>query len=362
MLAASGCAGLQLRDDGRRVDDLRARARALGVEAPDPLALPAEVRTRVLADVRADGTELQRLERLNRYLRAPGGLAFQYDADATRTAAQAWDARGGDCLSYAHLFNALARALGVGVHYVRYREAEGYEERDGQFVAVTHVGTLYSDFKTTALVELSGRAPSWRVSDYELLQDDEALALHLSNHAAGLLARGDAPGAERVLRLLVDAAPGLPELHANLGVALMRQGRHAEALALLERAAERFPEFVPLYVNAAIAARNAGQQARADALAEKARSSWTDPFVPFMRGTWLFEQGRYAAAAQLLARAQALKPKSVLFAAWLARAQLMAGRAESARQSFALAETLNAAHPVVDEFLRLHPELGGPRR
>ncbi len=344
----SGCAVLRTRSDGRRLEALIAEAREQSLALPDPLVLPPEVQDEVLRQVSREGTELERIRRLHRWLRDKTGLGFRYDAVHTRTAAEAWVARTGDCLSYAHLFNALSRFLHVPANYVRYREAQTYEERNGQFLVVSHVASLYNDYRVTVLVDLTGDAPSSRISDYELLGDDEAAALHYSNLAMEQLAAGDTATPEKLLRLLIVRTPSLPEIHNNLGAVLLRQGRHAEALAVLERAIAKFPDFVPLYVNGALAARGSGRDAISDAYAEKARSSWTDPFLPFVRGTWLLDRGHPTEAVKLLRRAVSLKPESAMFRAWLAKALFAAGLSDEARAERDEARRLNPRHPMLE--------------
>lgn len=257
-LLATGCATNRTRGDGRRLDALIEAGKDRALSLPDPLTLDPAIAERVLQQVSREGTELERIRRLHRWLRDNSGLGFRYDALHTRTANDAWAARTGDCLSYAHLFNALARFLLVPVNYVRYREAQTYEERDGQFLVVSHVASLNNDYRVTVLVDLTGDAPTSRVSDYELLGDDEAAALHYSNLAMEQLAAGDTATPERLLR---ERTPRLPEIHNNLGAVLLRQGRAQEAHVILQRAVARFPDFVPRYVNAALAARGAGQDA-----------------------------------------------------------------------------------------------------
>ncbi len=350
----TGCATLRERSDERRSDSLLAELDAQGVHLAAPLAVSKEVKERVEREVRLEGTELERMRRLHWFLR--GQLGFRYDPNLTLGAQQAWDQKRGDCLSYAHLFNALSRFLQVPVNYVRYRGTTTYEERSGALVVVSHVASLYNDYKVTVLVELTGTAPSWRVSDYEHLGDDEALALHFSNLAMEHLQQGDVRWAEKVLKVLIARTPNLPELQVNYAAVLMRDGRQDEALALLQRALERFPDFHPLYVAAAIAADNAGRDDLAEKYAEAARNSHVDPFVPFMRGVWLMEKNQFGAAVQLFTHARDLKPQSALFAAWLARAQLLEGHEAEALRTFALATQLDPRHPVLEDFRKLHPE------
>ncbi|MFT3837548.1 MAG: tetratricopeptide repeat protein [Myxococcaceae bacterium] len=350
----TGCATLRTRSDGRRSDALLTQLDAQGIHLDPPLTISNEMKERVEREVRFEGTELARMQRLHSFLRTQ--LGFKYDPNLTVGAEEAWAGRRGDCLSYAHLFNALARFIQVPVNYVRYRGTTTYEERSGALVVVSHVASLYNDYKVTVLVELTGTAPSWRVSDYEHLGDDEAVALHFSNLAMEHLQKGDVTWAKKVLEVLLVRTPDLPELQVNYAAVLLRQGHQDEALALLQKALDRFPDFHPLYVAAAIAADSAGRDDLAEKYAELARNAHVDPFVPFMRGVWLMEKHQYRAAGQLFTHATDLKPQSALFAAWLARAQLLQGDESEAIRTFEKAQQLDPRHPVLEDFKKLHPE------
>jgi tetratricopeptide (TPR) repeat protein len=354
----SGCATFGFRLDDLRMHSMLVDARGEGFTLADPLEIDSAMRETVEVQIGHHGTELERLHRLNRWLRGEYGLGFKYDANATRTAKEAFYARRGDCLSYAHLFTALARQIGVSMGYVRYREAQSYDERNGQFTVVSHVASVFSNYRMTVLVELNGVPESYRMSDYETLGDDEAAALHASNLAMEAFERGERDVPEKVLRFLSARTPNLPEVHNNLAAVLLRRGRAHEALAVVKGAIGRFPDFVPLYVNGALAARREGEDAQSEEWAEKARAA--DPFMPFVKGTWLFEKGKYAAAEQLIGRARSMRPQSVVFTAWLARVEWMAGKRDEARAMFAEARRLAPTAPVLDEVTKRVPELGAP--
>ena len=99
----------------------------------------------------------------------------------------------------------------------------------------------------------------------------------------------------------------------------------------------------------ALAARGAGENALAEKLAENARSSWTDPFLPFVRGTWLLDRGHAKEAVKLFERAVSLKPASAMFHAWLARALLEAKRESDAKVEFEAARRINPTHPMLED-------------
>jgi Flp pilus assembly protein TadD len=347
-VVAAGCASLPRPTDAQRLRELIAAAGTIGETIDDPLALEPAASDRVLREVGHTGTELERLTRLSRWLSDPAGLHFRYDLLHTRTAAQAWATASGDCLSYAHLFNAAGRLLGVPMRYVRYQAPRSYEDRDGRLVVVTHVGSLYRAEHGTVLVELTGEAFSSWMSDYEELRDDEAAALHASNLAIERLASGDAEAPARLLRVLVAHEPRLPELRNNLGAILLRRGDYDEALAVLQRAIVDFPSYVPLYVNASQAARAAGRRELAEALAAQADAPWTDPFVPFVQGALLLDRGQPAAAVEVLQRVAELKPDSATFQVWLARGLVEVGRRREARAAYERARKLNPHHQMLD--------------
>lgn len=318
------------------------------LQLPHPWALNEALRETAQKAVGRHGSPWERLVRLNRYLRDSQGLHFIYNPDATRTAQDALATRNGDCLSYANLFVALARALDVPVHFVRVREAQFFDERGHQFVVVSHVAVFYADTTANVVVEYSGQAPSWKVSDYSLLSDDEAVALHYSNLAMEELAHSEETTRARlIMELLMQHAPTVPEVHNNYAAVLMRENRHREAMAVLEEGIRRFPTFAPLLLNASQVAHVLGDDARSEQYAAEVRSSTKDPFLPFIRGTRQLELGHYAAAEQLLARAHQLKPDSITFGAYLTKAQWMNGKRDEAQETLQTLERQSPDHPLV---------------
>ncbi len=327
----------------RLVDELAVSGLVLG----DPLALPPEVLALAEDEIGIRGTVAERLSRLAAWLVAEDGVGFRYDALQTRTAAQAWATRSGDCLSYAHLLHAMARHLRVPMQYVRFRAPRGYEERGGQLVVVTHVASLYDLDRETILVDLGGDRANVMRSDYQRLAAYEAMALHASNLAMAELGRGEAAVAERLLRVLLTHAPQLPDLHNNLGAVLLHRQRYAEALRVLQQAIERFPTYVSLYVNGALAARAAGRPKLAQQLSDRAEAPWTDPFVPFVRAAQLLEEGRAAEGVEILQRVVKLAPGSATFQVHLARGLFALGKPVEAQAAFARAAALDPRNPLL---------------
>jgi tetratricopeptide (TPR) repeat protein len=161
------------------------------------------------------------------------------------------------------------------------------------------------------------------------------------------LGRGVVARPERLLRILLAAAPQLPDLHNNLGAVLVHRKRYGEALVVLQEALARFPSYVPLYVNASLAARGLGHTALADQLTAKAQAPWTDPFIPFVRGARLVEEGRVAEGVAVLRQVVKLSPASATFQAHLARGLLALGKRKEALVAFGRARELDPRHPML---------------
>ena len=86
---------------------------------------------------------------------------------------------------------------------------------------------------------------------------------HLNYRSFVLESEGDLPQAERVLREALDVEPDDSATRSNLGRVLLRQGRYAEAVDHLQRAAELSPSSVSARRALAEARRLAGLDAPA---------------------------------------------------------------------------------------------------
>lgn len=298
----------------------------------DPLEVNGELAYRVLQEVGQHGSPDQRALELLRWLRAEK-KRFAYAEGESYTAAEAFQARRGDCFAVTNLFVALARLLGIDARYAYVREGE-YRDQDGRFVISTHVAAVYGRGRDERIVDFIRDPDARNLYLYQPLTDGAAAALFNSNLAVQQLQRGHADIAEAMLRLLLEREPELPELQANLGAVLLHQKRAREARALLDAALGRFPAYAPLYANAIAADLALGDDASARAHQERARAiADGDPLLVFGEGLRRYEHQDYAAASERFQRAASLLPSSASVWAWLARAQHADGHAGPATES-----------------------------
>lgn len=176
----------------------------------------------------------RRLELLMHHLLAPEGLAMEEISGHTATAAEAFLSRRADCVAFAHLFIALARATDLPVFFVAVVQPESYERQGDLRVATFHLAAGYGSLEALTLYDFGGKSrPQGQI---RVVSDRTAAAIFASNRAAEALRAHDLAASllwsDRSVRLDPDWAPAW----INRGVALRRSGDHAAAMAAYRRA------------------------------------------------------------------------------------------------------------------------------
>lgn len=179
-------------------------------------------------------------------LYAQGQLRLDYDNSRTRNAAEAFDARSGNCLSLLVMTGAFAQALGLTVHYQSVVTDEAWARHDDLIFAIGHVNIRLGRIRP-------GWDTSWMTIDFLPGQDlarqhvrpiDEArvLAMFMNNRAAEALARGQVDEAYAWIRAASGADAQFAAVYNTLGVVYLRQGALAEAEAALRAAQALEPD------------------------------------------------------------------------------------------------------------------------
>ena len=96
-------------------------------------------------------------------LYAQGQLKLEYDAARTRTAAEAFEARSGNCLSLLIMTGAFAQALGLQVHYQSVLDEEAWGRSDELHFFIGHVNIRLGARPSRA--PLSNPDDDWMVID-----------------------------------------------------------------------------------------------------------------------------------------------------------------------------------------------------
>ena len=130
----------------------------------------------------------QRLMNLHQAISGRGNLDLQYDPFADGTAMETFHRGTANCLSFTHLFVALAREAGLDARY-QWLEVRPRWNRNGERVVVgMHVSTLVKLRRGEQFVVDIDPLPSREIAGSHKVSDREALALHHNNIAMDALA------------------------------------------------------------------------------------------------------------------------------------------------------------------------------
>jgi Tfp pilus assembly protein PilF len=186
-------------------------------------------------------------------------LRIDYDTTVTRTAAEAFDARAGNCLALVILAGALAAELNVPVVY---QSVHGYEtwSRDGGVNFLSgHVNLRLEPaeasggfgivaFDRPQVIEFvdSARATAWRARP---ITESTVVAMFLNNRAAETLAAGESARAYWWARAAIEADPSFLSARNTLAVVYQRSGLLVESRRVLEQALRHEPGNAQMLAN-----------------------------------------------------------------------------------------------------------------
>ena len=299
------------------------------VIAPEEaLAISAEMRgyiaTRLVARSRFDDPKQRLFDALYRQHE----LRLEYDAAITRTAAQAFEARAGNCLSLVLMTAAFAQEMGLAVSYQLVRGDDTWDRSGELYVAVGHVnlklverpspfgvGSMERDSMTIDFMpSRNARALHTR----EITQST-IIAMYLNNRAVEALTRDQLDDAYAWARQAIRTDPELAGAYLTLGV--VYRNRHQPELAdrVLRRVTQRDPDNVKALANRIVALRDLGRNAEAQTLVERLdRLDPHPPFSYFHLGMAALRERRFEAARALFEKEVARAPYQHEFQFWLA--------------------------------------------
>jgi tetratricopeptide (TPR) repeat protein len=343
-----GCATAQREPlSGRYFADGLFRAPSEPVEPAKVFAASDEMKRYLAAEI-APGIGLKDRQRaLAEALRSKAHLKLEYDAAFTRNAAEAFEARSGNCLSLVIMTAALAKQMGIRVGFHAVRADDTWSRQGDIYFSIGHVN-----------VTLGGRPPTLgtRIDDGEQLtidflpvhdirdikwkplEENTILSMYMNNRAAEALAAGNIDDAYWFAREAVLQDPDYITLYNTLGVIYLRHGQLDEASRVLAYGLQREPGNTNLMSNLANAYARQGRVAESRELERRiAQAEPNPPFAYFNRGVLAMKAGDFRSARDLFAREVDRAPYYHEFHFWLALALAGMGDAEAARKQLVLA-------------------------
>jgi tetratricopeptide (TPR) repeat protein len=274
-----------------------------------------------------------------------GELKLDYDARTTRNAAQAFDARAGNCLSLVVMTAAFAKDMGVTVRYQSAYLEETVSRRSNLLLRSGHVNV------TLGHRLADPRFPVQETTMVDFLPPDEikglrtreigeqtVVAMYMNNRAVEALVAGRIDDAYAWSREAVRQDPQFLGSLNTLGVVYLRRDALAQATKVFSHVLDRDAENLTALAN--LAGAYARQGRADDSLAIQLRLPKLEPQPPlhdFNLGLAAMKQQDYRTARDLFAREVARADDSAEFHFWLGMANYGLGDLESARRHVARA-------------------------
>lgn len=274
-------------------------------------------------------------------------LRLSYDAGSTRNAAEAFDARAGNCLSLVIMTAAFARHLDLPVSYRQVLLDETYTRSAGLMLANGHVNLVLEHLTGRAQHPWSGNddlivdflpASEVRGQRSRALQEPTIVAMYFNNRAAETLAQGDVAQSYAFARAAVLADPGYAAAVNTLAVVYMRGGHFAEAETALHHALAADAENAAALTNLKMVLQRLGRTTEAAVVAARLQQLQPHPpFHFFELGRQAMEQGDFETARQHFARELRRQPYQHEVHFWAAQAHWQLGNRQSAAEHLRLA-------------------------
>ena len=279
-----------------------------------------------------------------------GRLRLDYDSSFTRTAAQAFDARSGNCLSLVIMTASFARYLGLPVSFQAVLTEDIYSHNGPLVVASGHVNLVLGapvrrvfsrDEGETLVVDFMAQS-ELRGQRTRPLDESTVLAMFLNNRAAEMLALGHLPGAYAHARAALLLEPSYRNAVNTLGVIYNNAGHSAAAGASFREVLAADPNHLGALTNLLGWHRRQGHHEEAATLAHRLEQLQPNPpFRLYAQGMEAMRSGDFARAQELLARELRLQPFQDEVHFGLAQAYLKLGQTAAAERHLQQARDLS---------------------
>lgn len=326
-------------------DDLFA-APSERISAEDVFALSDAMRRYLRTEIADQVRDRGPYRGLFEALYTKGQLKLEYDASTTRNAAQAFEARAGNCLSLVIMTAAFAKELRLDVRYQSALTNAAWSRSGNLYLQSGHVnltlGRRFVDPRTgeeTSPLRIDFLpAEETRGLRTRVVTEQTVVAMYMNNRAAEALVQLRLDDAYWWAREAIAQAPLFLSASNTLGVIYLRRGALDSAERAFRYVLEREPANTPALSNLAQTLRQSGRIAESDALYRKlAQIEPHPPFHFFDLGVAAMQRGDFEAARDFFARELRRDAYYHEFHFWFGVANYRLGDLKVARKHLSLA-------------------------
>ncbi|HTP99351.1 MAG TPA: tetratricopeptide repeat protein [Casimicrobiaceae bacterium] len=283
-----------------------------------------------------------------------GDLKLEYDSSMTRTAAEAFAAKSGNCLSLVIMTAALAKALDLPVEYHKVIVDEEWSRSGDIYAAAGHVNLTLLHHRTDDVqvgYRVGKKPPESNAMTIDFLPpedirgqhlrpigEDVVIAMFMNNRAVESLAHGRRDDAYWYAREAIVQSPGYMVPYNTLGAVYDKHGNLPEAEAVLRFVLSREPANTQAMANLVTVLADLGKLDESRKLAVTLdRLEPEPPFGFYKRGMAAMRAGDLTTAKAMFERELARQPDYHEFHFWLAVVDVGLGNNEEARKHLKLA-------------------------
>ncbi len=273
-------------------------------------------------------------------------LRLEYDSRMTKTAAETFAARSGNCLSLVIMTAALAKELRLPVYYQSAVLDETWSRTGSLLFASGHVnltlghrnisGGINRDLKSTTIDFLPPEET--RGMRTRVIEEETVVAMYANNRAAEALVGGRLDDAYAWTREALRRDPSFMSALNTLGVVYLRHGDVELATRAFDRVLTAEPSNTRALANMAEARERQDRNGEAALLrARLAKIESTPPFHFFNLGMAAMQRNDYLSARDYFAREVARADYYHEFHFWLGVADWRLGDVDAARKHLKIA-------------------------
>ena len=314
------------------------------VDDVDLLGVSEEMREFIRTEVGESRISSVKFRRMFRGLTDAGYFNANYLADSTRTAADTFKRKSGNCLSYTSMFIALAREAGLDARFQIVSVPPNWDADSGYLIRYTHVNLVLKGFRYDRAngeefsVDFNDVLPEPEYPRQEI-SDDEATALFYANQSVHHLRSGSMRDAFAYLKKAIQISPDNSDLWINLGALYAKEEALEQALSAYQVALSLDPRNRGAISGLGRTYALLGDAERAEYYNDQVkRYRERNPFYHFAIAQAEFENARYQAALDSINTALDLKYRNGRFHFMKGLTEYQLGDVDSARESFRRAD------------------------
>jgi tetratricopeptide (TPR) repeat protein len=315
-----------------------------GVEEVNILETSPEMERFVADSVGNTGVPIVKFRRLLRSLVEEGYFESTYEPETTRTAAETFEDKAGNCLSYTNMFIALVRELGLDARYQVVDVPPTWDADAGYLIRYSHVNVLVKGFSIEGMyrddfsVDFNEVLPEEDQPKKEI-SDREATALFYANRSIQLMRAEQDREAFTYIRKALELDPDNANLWINLGAFYAKQKAYTEAIGAYEIALHHDRNHRGAISGLGRAHELLGNTEQAEFYGEQVRRYRSrNPYYHYAVAQMEFEREEYDKALEAINTAIDLKHRSGRFHFLKGLTQLKLGENDEAQSSFRKAD------------------------